>query len=232
PVLHALCSRVGRALIGGRRHHSYQLGEGRIAEGTPPLELLLEESGRVVAGGMLETPGFRAKRLHQHPSARGPSTAPACQLCDEREGALLGAKVRKAQGGIGIDHDGELDLRKVVSLRPHLRSNQDSRTRVGETSKEAGCPVLSPTDVAVEPEHLERRQGRSEIGFEALRPGAMLGDRAGPALWANSGGALVVPAVMTEEALAIVGAVKRQCDVAVRAGPRPTARTADQKGRP
>ena len=69
--------------------------------------------------------------LNAH-TAGGIAAAPARELRDELEGALLGPKVRQRQAGVRIDDRGELDPGEVVPLGDHLRPEQHRPAGVGE----------------------------------------------------------------------------------------------------
>ena len=83
-------------------------------------------------GGEAQRPGIGRAGLHEHPGAAGPATGPAGELGDERERPLLGAEVREAQRGIGVEHDAERDVGEVVALGHHLGADQQARRGRGE----------------------------------------------------------------------------------------------------
>ena len=105
--------------------------ERRIAELAPPVELLGEEAGDVVAGGVAKRRRVRLERLHDHLPGRV-AAAPAGELGDELEGALLGAEVGQREPGVGVDDRGERDAREVVALGDHLRADEDGAVGRGE----------------------------------------------------------------------------------------------------
>ena len=55
-----------------------------------------------MARSELDRTRVRLERLHEH-ATRRVATAPPGELGEELEGALLGAEVRQAEAGIGID---------------------------------------------------------------------------------------------------------------------------------
>ena len=84
-------------------------------------------------------------RLHEHASLTAAPGA-AGELRDQREGALLGAEVRKAQRGVGVEDDAEADVGKVVALGDHLRADQDAAVgRLEAAQDRTDASVLPPT---------------------------------------------------------------------------------------
>src|SRR5690349_15411572 len=144
--------------------------ERRIPERTPPLELACEEAGDVVARGVLDRARFRLESLNED-SARRVAAAAARELGEELERPLLGAEVGQTEPGVGVDDRRELDAREVVTLRNHLRPDEDCAVGAREAF-ERGPQLLGLRDrVGVEPDPLELRQVTLELALEPLRPG-------------------------------------------------------------
>src|SRR5919202_1346981 len=79
--------------------------ERRRTEGVPARELAAQEALGVVARGVAQRAGLGIERLHDHPALPRSPAASTGELGDEREGALLGAKVREAYGRVGVEHE-------------------------------------------------------------------------------------------------------------------------------
>ena len=106
-----------------------------------------------MAGGEADRRRVGRQRLHEHPPGGGAATGAAGELRDEREGALLGAEVGEAQGGVGVDHDAEVDVGEVVALGHHLRADQDAargRLEGRQDARRVGDLAVEAEDVALE----------------------------------------------------------------------------------
>ena len=97
--------------------------ERRVAERAAALQLRGQEALAVMARGVHDRARLRGDRLHEHAPRTAPPHAPR-ELGDERERALLGAEVRKAQRGVRVEHHAQRDGREVVALGDHLRAQQ------------------------------------------------------------------------------------------------------------
>ena len=210
---------LGRLRVGARRDDRDQVPERRIAELSPPVELLGEEAGDVVAGGVAERRRVRLERLHDH-LARRVAAAAAGELRHELERALLGAEVRDRQPRVRVDDRRERDAGEVVALGDHLRPDQDGAVRCGEAVERlAECARLRGR-VRVEPDPLQLRHALLELGLEPLCAGADPRQLGRPALGARVRDGLRVAAVVAVQPRV---AVERQGDVAEPAAPRDTA---------
>ena len=154
-----------------------QVREGRIAQGPPPLELLGEEAGRVVPRGVADARRAGRQRLNQDPPARLTPAAPAGELGDQREGALLGAEVGQAQAR---------RRRRGSTLRVTSGKSWPLATIWVPTSTPDSARLEAPENlgvatpggaVGVEPEDLEGRQQLGELGLHPLGPGSHPRDR-------------------------------------------------------
>src|SRR5919202_2851797 len=94
-----------RAGLGGGADHPDEVAERRITEGLPARELAAQEALGVVARGVAQRAGLGIERLYDHPALPRSPAASTGELGDEREGALLGAKVREAYGRVGVEHE-------------------------------------------------------------------------------------------------------------------------------
>ena len=172
-------------------------------------------------------PRLRLERLHEHPAGRVPP-APAGELRDELEGALLGAEVWEAEPCIGVDHRGELDACEVLALRHHLRPDQHCPVGGGEAAQRRRELSASGDCIGVEPKALELRHALLELALEALRPRPDASELDRAAGRARLRRRLREAAVMTVEPFV---AVQHERDVAVRAAMRLSAGPAVQGGR-
>src|SRR5262249_30909698 len=168
-----------------------------------------------VPSGVLDGARLRLERLHED-AARRVAAAAAGELGEELERALLGAEVRQAEPGVGVDDRRELDAREVVGLRDPLRPHEDGTFGPPERSGRL-AQLLGPGDrVRVEPDPLELGDMALELALEPLRPGSdprKLGRAAGrTGLVGRLAGAAVVAAKRPIP-------VQREGDVAVAAAP-------------
>jgi hypothetical protein len=152
-----LCGILRRARAGRRADDPDQRSERRVLEQTPSPELLLQEPVGVVARRERDRPRARRERLHQNPAARLPTSGAARQLSDQREGALLRTKVGKPQRLIGVEHDAQRDVRKVVALGDHLRPDQHAGVGCLERRQRLRGAVLRRRRIGIEPE--DRKAG-------------------------------------------------------------------------
>src|SRR4029079_9687241 len=82
-------------------------------------------------------------------------SAPAGELGQELEGALLGAEVGQAEPGVCVHDRGELDAGEVVSLRDHLRAHQEAAPGARERLERLPQLLGLRDRVRVEPDPLE-----------------------------------------------------------------------------
>ena len=150
--------------------------ERRIGERRAALQLAREERVGVMARRQRDRARAGRVRLHEH--APGPVRAAppgtAGELRDERERALLGAKVREAQRLVGVDHDAERDVREVMPLGDHLRADQHARRRRVKACEHRRARVAAG-GVGVEAQHRKANpaQRAGELVLEPLGAGAV-----------------------------------------------------------
>lgn len=158
--------------------------EGRIAERAASLELAGEKAVAVVCGRVKDRARLGRHRLYEHLPFTSPSDA-AGKLADERERALLRAEVREAKGGVRVEYDTKRDIREIVPLGHHLRSDQSSCRRLLEAVEQAGDTVVFDVStnpvayrVRVEPENGELTvvERIDEIVLQALGPSSVARD--------------------------------------------------------
>ena len=203
------------------------MAERRVAERLAAGELSREEAGDVVARRVLHGARVGLERLDDDAARRLPP-APAGELGEELERPLLGAEVGQREAGVGVDDRGELDAREVVSLRDHLRADEDGALGGGEPL-ERGAELLRLRDgVGVEADPLELGDVLLELALELLRSGADAGELGRAARGARVAGRLARAAVVAAEGAV---AVERERDVAVDAAARRAARAAVERGR-
>jgi len=87
----------------------------------------------------------------------------AGHLCQELKGALGGAKVRKSQADVGVDHAHQGDIGNVVPLGDHLRSDQNVVAALAEAVKNALVEPLAGNAVTVHAGHA--RLGELAVQF-------------------------------------------------------------------
>ena len=145
--------------------------ERRIAELAPAGQLLGEEAGDVVARRVPDRSGVGLERLHDHLPGRVATAAPG-QLGDELERALLGAEVRQREARVGVDDGGERDAGKVMTLRDHLRADQDGAIGGDEPVERLAQRPRLRGRVRVEPDALQLGHALLELRLEPLRSGA------------------------------------------------------------
>ena len=109
-----------------------------------------------MGGGGEDRRRVGSQGLDDHPSARLTATAAPGELRDEREGALLGAEVGKAQARIGVEQDAEDDGAEVVALGDHLGADEDAALGGVEGAEHPGVGALRARRVGVEPEDGQR----------------------------------------------------------------------------
>ena len=101
-----------------------ELGERRIEEGAPELELLRREAVHVVGRGAQNRGMTRMKRLDVDGARHVSAAGAAGHLGKELEGLLGRTKIRKVQDRIGGEDSHRCHVREIVSLGDHLRSDQ------------------------------------------------------------------------------------------------------------
>ena len=119
--------------------------ERRVAERLAALQLAGEEAVAVVARGVDDRSSLGRDRLHEHAPLPSAPDAPG-ELGDQRERALLGAEVREAQRRVRVEHDAERDIREVVALGDHLRSDQHPALRRLEAAQQRADAALGLLD--------------------------------------------------------------------------------------
>ena len=177
--------------------------------------------------------------LHQHAPVPTAAGTPG-ELGDQGEGALLGAEVREAQGGVGVDHECQLHVGEVVSLGDHLGSDQNaqaflSRLEAAEDRGGTGVGGLRGARqdrVGVEAEDREVAlvEDGGEVVGQPLGPGAVARHSARGAVRAAHRNRLAVPAVVAGEQP--LGAVQNERHVAFRASPGRSTGAAGEEVRP
>src|SRR5581483_8744317 len=217
----------GVGLVGAGDEDADEVAKRRVAERPPPLELAGEEAGDVVAGGVLDRARLRLECLNDDASGRLPP-APAGELGEELERPLLGAEVGEAEAGVGVDDGGELDAGEVVSLRDHLRADEDGAVGGGEALERRAELAGLRDGVRVEADPLELGDALLELALEPLRAGADPGELGGAAGGARLLRRLARAAVVAAERSV---PVQRQRDVAVGAAAGGAAGAAVEGGR-
>src|SRR6266540_5414489 len=145
--------------------------EGRIAERAPTLDLAVEEAGDVVPCRKLDRARIGLERLHQDAAGCVASAAPG-ELCQQLEGALLGAEVGHAEPSVRVHDGGERDAGKVVSLCHHLRTDENDTVRGGKALERGRECARLLDGIGVAPDAFQLWQLRLELALELLRAGA------------------------------------------------------------
>jgi hypothetical protein len=133
------------------------MAERRVPELAPALELAGQEPRHVVPGRQLDRTGVGLEGLDQHPPRRV-AAAPPCELGQQLERPLVGAEVGHAEGGVGVDHRRERDAAEVVSLRDHLRPEQNGAIGLAEAAERRGEGLWILCRVGIEADRDELRQ--------------------------------------------------------------------------
>ncbi len=90
-----------------------------------------------MARGVLDRARIGSNRLDEDVALAAAPHATS-ELGDHREGALLGAEVGEAQGGVGVEHHAQRDVGEVVALGDHLGTDQHTRGCVLEAAQQRG----------------------------------------------------------------------------------------------
>ena len=104
----------------------------------------------------LDRPRVGLESLDQH-APRRIAAAAAGELGQELERPFVGSKVRHAERRVGVDDGRERDAREVVSLRDHLRAEQDGTLGLGEPAEGRRQFLGLLRRVRVEPDRNEPR---------------------------------------------------------------------------
>ena len=191
-----LRQQAGRSVrFGPRGDDPDEVAERRIAELPAPLDLLRQEPTDVVPRREADRARVRLEGLDEHAPGRIPPTPPR-ELGQELERPFLGAEVGEAETGVGVDDGRERDALEVVSLRDHLRADEDGALRLGEAREGLGGRARPLDRVGVEADQLELRKLLGELSLEALRPRAQARELGRRARGARLARGLVVAAVM------------------------------------
>ena len=227
PAFSSVSKRAGAVRLGPRGDDPDKVAERRIAELSTPLDLLRQEPTDVVPRREADRARVGLEGLDEHPAGRV-SAAPPRELGQELEGPFLGAEVREAEAGVRVDDRGERDALEVVSLRDHLRADEDGALRLGEAREGLGGRARPLDRVGVEADQLELRKLRGELALEALRPRAEARELGRRARGARLARGLVVSAVMAAQETVFV---QDERDIAVRAADRLAAGAAVERRR-
>ena len=119
-------------------------------------------------GGVGDAGRGRGEGLHDHLAAGRAAAAAAGELGDHREGALAGAEVGEAQGGVGVEDRAQGHLGEVVALGDHLGADQDGALGLAEGGEDAGVGTAPGGGVGVEPEDRHRRQPLGQQRLDLL----------------------------------------------------------------
>src|SRR5262249_20150508 len=130
--------------------------------------------------------------------------------------------------GVGINDCRKLHAGEVVSLRDHLRADEDGALGAGEPL-ERGAELRRLRDrVGIEADPFELGDVLLELALKALRPRTDARDLGRAAHGADGSGRLARSAVVAAERAVLM---KRERDVAVRAAPSDATGAAVERGR-
>src|SRR5947209_16424861 len=105
--------------------------ERRIPELPASFELAGEKAWDVVIGGERDRARVGLERLDEH-APRCVAAASSRELRQQLERSLLRPEVGKTEAGVRVDDGRERDAGKVVTLRDHLRADEDGAVGGGE----------------------------------------------------------------------------------------------------
>ena len=108
------------------------MAKGRVPQLAPARELFRQKPADVVPRRIEERRRVGLERLHDDLSGYVAAASPG-ELRDELERALLRAEVGQGEPRVGVDDRGEGDAGEVVTLRHHLRADEDGAVGGGET---------------------------------------------------------------------------------------------------
>ena len=134
--------------------------------------LAFEERQVILAQRILNCVVIRIKCLDQHTPVQFPTPGAPRNLCEQLKGALRGSEVGQVQRGICIDHADERHVRKVESLRDHLRTDDQIEFAFVQRGQRALEVFFAAHRIAIEPTDPCRREHAVQQLFQLFRTSA------------------------------------------------------------
>ncbi len=206
----------GFGSLPARRGHEDrgELAEGRVEERPPESELFPLEGLGVVPRGERDRRMPRMKRLDVHGSRRRAAAGPSRHLGEQLEGLLGRAEIREVQQRVRREDADRSDVREVVALRDHLRSDEARRAARLKIFDDGGG-AAAPRGIAVEHDGRHAGEELSESLGDTLGAGPDRLEQPAPALRTARRAGDALAAVVADQAAAPV--VHRARDAALRA---------------
>jgi len=116
---------------------------GRIFQLFAELDLLFVKTHEVMAAGVLDGRMKRRERLHENLALDITAPRAAGNLREQLKGAFARAKIRLVQRGVRVNDADERDVRKMQSLRDHLRADEDVNLARAEITENVAVVILA-----------------------------------------------------------------------------------------
>src|SRR5271154_5982427 len=218
-------------LIAALEREQGDAADGRIFQLFAEFDFLFVKTVEVMAARELDRRMKRRERLHKHLALHIAATRATGDLREQLEGAFARAKIRLMQREVGVDDADERDVRKMQSLRDHLRADKDVNFARAKIAEDFPVIVLALHRVGVHA--LDARLGKKfgERFFDALRARAGKTNRGIFAffIWTNQRNFFNVAADVAGEFLFLP--VKSERKAAIRAIANVTALRTLQRSR-
>jgi hypothetical protein len=114
------------------------------------LKFFVVEAGEIVAGGELHGIVVGRKSLQNNFAGRLAATSATGNLREQLKRALGGAKIGKAERGVGSDDSNEGDTVNVMTFGDHLRADEDIEFALIERVESAFEIFASAHGIAIE----------------------------------------------------------------------------------
>ena len=186
----------------------------------------LGRSERVV----VERDRVRLERLDEDAPGRTSPPGASGDLDEKLDAALRRAEIRQVQRPVRVQDAHQGHARKVVSLRHHLRSDQDVELPAREAREQRGSLARSARRIPIEPSYPGPGHHGLQLLLNFFRAASQGDQLRAPATGACPARTLLVSAEMAAEPLA-AGAVQHQRDRAVGAAHRRAAGSAEKAAR-
>src|SRR6185312_1672009 len=164
-------------------------------------QLFGDERHVVVSHGTLHCMMARHSRLNEYFAAACAAPRASGHLAQKLEAPLARTKIRQIDTDVGVDHSDKRNVRKIQSLRDHLRTEQDVDLTRAYAIQDLRVRPLSRRRVDIHARNPRRRKALADQTFHLLRAESAASQRCSTATIAHTLRLLLMHAVMTDQSL-------------------------------
>src|SRR4051812_12817091 len=176
--------------------------------------LFVIKAAIVLGRGMTQSVMVRMIRLNQHASRQVAAAGAARHLCNQLESSFSRAKIRQRQSGVDGNYAHQSDVVKIMTLREHLRTDQEIDLTVAEIQQGLFEFMTASLRVAIYASNTKPREAFAQNFFDLFSAFADIINVLAGTCRTMGRSSLMMIAVMTNQGL--VAAVISQSHVAIR----------------